>query len=48
MSSYRRVPQQEGSNVSVGTSDSLDGTALRSRGERLQDKCVACKLWRLA
>jgi hypothetical protein len=44
MSSYRRVPQQEGSNVSVGTSDSLEGNVLRSRGERLQDKCIAREL----
>jgi len=39
MSSYRRVPQREGAES--GSSDSLDGTLVRSRAERLQDKCVS-------
>ncbi len=36
--SYRRVPQEEG-----GSSESLEAHVTRSRGERLQDKLIACK-----
>lgn len=38
-SSYRRVPQNE----TTDTSESLEANVTRSRGERLQDKMIACK-----
>jgi hypothetical protein len=45
-SSYRRVPQRDGSGIagSAGSSDSLEANVTQSRSERLQDKLVARKL----